>query len=85
MQQTELQSLLTAFAQKLATKDYFESKKEREPGDTGAGNTIHFSFDGKNYKLEWNGWWNRSDFYEYTIEELGNTTATKISGVKYLD
>ena len=31
MQQIEFQNRIKTFAQKLATKDYFESKKERNP------------------------------------------------------
>lgn len=50
---------------------FFEDKMESPRSVIGGGGKINFNFEGKDYTIEWDGFWDRSDWVEFRVSGNG--------------
>jgi len=84
-EKVEFKKSIENFAFDLSDKDFFFSKRESVRKIIGGSGSVVFDFEGKSYRIDWNGYWESSDWYEYQISDVHDRGGLKISGTRYID
>ena len=58
-------------ALKIANESFYDAKSSSSRDVVGGKDSIDFLFDGIQYTVEWDGFWESTDWYEYTISTKG--------------